>query len=49
MSEEESNNITQNAKVLNIGAVVPELYKDAVSPAAKEIGKGLVTVARAAN
>lgn len=49
MSDEESNEFTDKAKALNIGAVVPELYKDAVSPAAKEIGKGLQTVAKAAN
>ena len=49
MSDEESNDFTDKAKALNIGAVVPELYKDAVSPAAKEIGKGLQTVAKAAN
>ncbi len=48
MSEEENDTI-DTAKVLNIGAVVPELYKDAVSPAAKEFGKGLQTLAKAAN
>jgi len=49
MSENDDDSTLEKAKALNIGAVVPELYKDAVSPAAKEIGKGLKTVAQAAN
>lgn len=49
MSEPEGQDIVEVAKSLNIGAVIPELYKDAISPAAKEVGKGLQTIARATN
>ncbi|MBU5612176.1 DUF4393 domain-containing protein [Geomonas azotofigens] len=36
-------------KDLGVTAVVPEIYKDAVKPAAKQIGKGLETVAKTIN
>lgn len=49
MSDDEQGNVLDTAKALNLGAVVTELYKDVVSPAAKEIGNGLQTVAKAAN
>ncbi|WP_444894380.1 DUF4393 domain-containing protein [Microbulbifer sp. JMSA004] len=49
MLDTEEHDIIDTAKTLNVGAVVPELYKDAISPAAKEIGKGLQTIAKAAN
>ena len=45
----EESEITNLAKDLNIKAVVPEVYKDIISPAAKEIGKGLTTVAKVIN
>jgi len=37
------------AKELGIGAVVPEIYKDILGPAAKELGKGLAVTAKAVN
>ncbi|GEA09194.1 hypothetical protein KUL42_39550 [Alteromonas sp. KUL42] len=49
MSEDDNSEIMNTAKGLNIGAVVPEVYKDAISPAAKEIGKGLETIAKTVN
>lgn len=49
MPGDDDNSVLDTAKALNIGGVLPELYKDAVSPAAKEVGKGLQTVAKAVN
>ncbi|PLX95334.1 MAG: hypothetical protein C0620_04445 [Desulfuromonas sp.] len=49
MSDKKDNEIIETAKALNIAGVVPDLYKDAVQPAAKEIGKGLAVVAKTIN
>ncbi len=45
----DNQNNSSLADDLNIKSVVPEIYKDIISPAAKEVGKGLVTVGKAVN
>ena len=47
--EDEKNDILDTAKALNVGSIVPQVYNDAISPAAKEVSKSLVTVAKAIN
>lgn len=39
--------ITETAKALGIGSVLPEVYRDLLQPAAREVGQNLLTVARA--
>jgi len=38
--------IGETIKALGLGAVVPELYRDLLQPASRELGKNLLTVAR---
>lgn len=49
MTDTKDNEIIETVKALNIAGVIPDLYKDAVQPAAKEIGKGLATLAKTIN
>lgn len=49
MSEDDEEEITDIAKNLGLSKVIPELYKDAVRPAAKELGGSLETMAKAIN
>ena len=45
MSEDKT--LTETAKALGIGSLLPAIYGDLVSPAARELGEGLATVAKA--
>ncbi len=47
MSRSEENDLSEAAKALGIGAVLPSAYEDLLSPAAKELGQGLATLAKA--
>ena len=39
--------LSETAKALGLGALLPTVYKDLLSPAAKELGDGLATIAKA--
>lgn len=45
MSEEKS--LSETAEVLGLGSLMPAAYRDLLSPAAKELGEGLATIAKA--
>ncbi len=44
--DENDKIISEAIKALGLGAVVPELYRDLLQPASRELGKNLLTVAR---
>ena len=44
--DENDKIIGETIKALGLGAVVPELYRDLLQPASRELGKNLLTVAR---
>jgi hypothetical protein len=39
--------VDETLKALGIGAVVPEVYRDLLQPAAREVGRNLLVVAKA--
>ncbi|MDL2122548.1 MAG: hypothetical protein LWX51_05580 [Deltaproteobacteria bacterium] len=44
---EEEKQIIDAAKALGLGELVPEVYRDMLQPAARQIGDGLATIANA--
>ena len=44
---EEEKQIIDAAKALGLGELVPEVYRDMLQPAARQIGEGLTTIAKA--
>lgn len=44
---DEEKRIIEAAKELGLGELVPEIYRDMLQPAAREIGDGLATIAKA--
>jgi len=44
---EEEKQIIEAAKALGLGEIVPEIYHDMLQPAARQIGDGLATIAKA--
>lgn len=44
---EEEKQIIDAAKALGLGELVPEVYRDMLQPAARQIGDGLATIAKA--
>ena len=47
MSDENNSKVTETLNALGISDVIPAVYEDLLQPAAKELGTGLVVVARA--
>lgn len=45
MPEEKS--LTETAEALGLGSLIPAVYRDLISPAARELGEGLATIAKA--
>lgn len=43
----EDKALSETAKALGVGSLLPAIYGDLVSPAAKELGEGLATIAKA--
>jgi len=43
----EDKTLSETAKALGLGSLLPTVYGDLLSPAAKELGEGLATIARA--
>ncbi len=46
---EEDKQIIEAAKALGLGELVPEVYRDMLQPAARQVGDGLATIAKAVN
>ena len=44
---EEDKQIIEAAKALGLNEVVPEVYRDMLQPAARQVGDGLATIAKA--
>lgn len=43
----EDKTLSETAKALGLGSLLPAVYGDLLSPAAKELGEGLATIAKA--
>lgn len=46
---DEPEHMAEAARALGLGALVPEVYRDTLQPAARKLGEGLATVAEAVN
>ena len=47
MAHDNDKALTETVRALSIGSLLPAVYNDLLSPAAKELGEGLTVIAKA--